>query len=61
MERRGFFFFNVGDGVLTIEVLFDFKEGGGVPDRGLLIDPLSAGLLSADFVSSELFGFEEIF
>ena len=49
---RILFFFKVGDGVLTIRVLFCFRDGGGVTDRGLLIDPLSALLLSEGFVSS---------
>ena len=58
---RIFFLFNVGEGVLTIRVLFCLRDGGGVTDRGLLIDPLSVLLLSYGFVSSLLFRFEEIF
>ena len=55
-ERRNFFF-NVGDGVLATELLFDFREGGGVTDLGLLIDLLFVGQLSDSvFMSSELLG-----
>ena len=36
LENRCFLF-SLGDGVLIIKVLFDFREGGGVMDRGLLL------------------------